>query len=90
MTDNLLHVRIVSPQELLLDTEADSVSSKNVQGKFDILPLHANFLTVIEGEPIIIRKKGEKIKEFKFPISIIFTTKNKVNIYTYIQPHVNK
>lgn len=90
MAEYTLHVRIISPQQLLLDTEAQSVSSKNLQGPFDILPQHANFLTVIEGQPIEVRIKGQKPLRFDLPLAIIFATENKVNIYTYIQPDLDK
>ena len=85
-----LHVRIISPQQLILDTQAESVSSKNSQGPFDILPQHANFLTVVEKQPIEIRVKGQKTQKFDLPLAIIFATENKVNIYTYIQPNLEK
>ncbi|MDO8576716.1 MAG: hypothetical protein Q7R82_00050 [Candidatus Daviesbacteria bacterium] len=85
-----LHVRIISPQQLILDTEANSVSSKNLQGNFDILPQHANFITLTENSPIIIRPANQKPLTFKFPLAIIVTTENKVNIYTYIQPQLEK
>lgn len=90
MPNPTLHVRVLSPQQLILETEADSVSSKNLQGPFDILPQHANFLTVIENTPIIIRSKGQKPQTFNFPLAIILNNENKVNIYTYIQPNLEK
>lgn len=90
MTDPFLHVRILSPQQLILDTDAQSVSSKNLQGPFDILPQHANFITVVENSPITIRLKGQKPLTFQFPLAIIYTTSNQVNIYTYIQPEAAK
>lgn len=86
MTNPTLHVRIISPQQLILDAQAESVSSKNSQGNFDILTQHANFITVIENQPIVIRIKNQKPQTFKFPIAIIHTRENKVDIYTYIQP----
>lgn len=90
MSNPTLHVRIISPQQLVLDTEATSVSSKNPQGNFDILPQHANFITLIDNSPIIIRVVGQKPLVFKFPLAIILTRENKVNIYTYIQPQLEK
>lgn len=84
-----LHVRIISPQQLLLDTQAFSVSSKNIQGPFDILPRHANFMTMIENYPITIRVPRQKPFIFKFPLSIILVMANNVNIYAYTQPNVN-
>lgn len=93
MANPILHVRIISPQQLILDTEAESVSSKNIQGNFDILPQHANFITLVENSSIVVRParpaggvQEQKPLVFKFPLAIIFTKENKVDIYTYIQP----
>lgn len=90
MNNLTLHVRIISPQELILDTEAASVSSKNLQGPFDILPQHANFITLVENSPIVVRTSKQKPLVFKFPLAIIITRENKVDIYTYIQPNLEK
>lgn len=90
MSDPTLHVRIISPQQLILDTEASSISSRNAQGPFDILPQHANFITIIEDSLIVVRTRGQKPLMFKFPQAIILTRENKVDIYTYIQPHTEK
>ena len=84
MINQSLHVRIVSPQQVILDNYARSVSSKNSQGKFDILPQHANFITVIENQPIIISFPSKNPLTFKFPIAIIISTNNMVYIYTYL------
>ncbi len=86
MPSPTLRVRIISPQQLLLDTEAISVSSKNIQGPFDILPQHANFITLIEESPIVVRITGKKPVAFKFPLSILLVRENQVDIYTYVQP----
>lgn len=85
MTNPTLHVRILSPQQLYLDTLVSSVSSKNLSGSFDILPQHANFITIVENQPIVVRIAGQKPVTFKFPLAIIYATQNQVNIYTYIQ-----
>ncbi|MCR4306041.1 MAG: hypothetical protein NUV73_03080 [Candidatus Daviesbacteria bacterium] len=90
MSKPTLHLRIISPQQLLLDAEVESLSSKNLQGAFDILPQHANFITLVEDAPIVVRVTGQKPQTFKFPLAIIMATENKVNIYTYIQPNLEK
>lgn len=90
MSNPTLHVRIVSPQQLILDTNASSVSSKNLLGNFDILPQHANFITLIENSPIVVRLQGQKPLVFKFPMAIILTRENEVDIYTYIQAQIEK
>lgn len=83
MTIPSLHVRIISPRQLILDTEASSVSSKNSSGNFDILPLHANFISIVENQPIVVRPPKQKPLTFKFALAIILNIKNNVNIYTY-------
>lgn len=80
-----LTVKIVTPKELLYEGEASSVSSKNSLGNFDILPEHANFITLVNKTKVIIRpvKKGEK-KVFEFDLAILHCTNNTINIYTDI------
>lgn len=78
-----LHLRILSPSQTFFEGEVNSVSSKNMQGAFDILPQHANFITVVENSPIIIRTQGQKPQTFKLPIAIIYAHQNRVDIYTY-------
>ncbi len=90
MPNPTLHVRIISPKELLLDIDANSVSSKNSQGSFDVLPQHANFITMLENAPITIRVQGQKPQVVNYPLAIMLVTDNKVNIYTYIQPQLDK
>ncbi len=83
MATQTLHVRIISPQKILYEGDALSVSSKNSAGKFDILAEHVNFITLIENNPIIVHLPEKKVLNFNFPLSIIYTAKNAVNIYTY-------
>jgi len=76
-----LTVEIASPENQIWEGSAVSVSSVNSAGPFDILPLHANFITIIENKPIKINT-GTGIKEFSFPNAIIYSSKNRVVIYT--------
>lgn len=86
----LVHVRILSPQQMLLDADAESISSENIQGKFDILAQHANFITLVEKHPIVIRIPHQKPLVYQFPIAIILSRDNNVDIFTYIQPDLEK
>jgi len=76
-------VKISSPDKQIWEGEAKSVSSVNSKGAFDILPLHANFISIVEDKPITVQTKSEK-KEFKFKNAIIYASKNIVQIYTEI------
>ena len=93
MANPILHVRIISPQQVILNTDAYAVSSKNLQGDFDILPQHANFITLIENQPIVIRVSKQKRFSFAFPLAIIWVVENQINIYIpipYDQPQSTK
>lgn len=90
MSHPTLHLRIISPKEFILNTDALSVSSKNLQGSFDILPQHANFITLVENSPIIVRIPNQKPLTYQFPLAIILAKENNVDIYTYIQPQLDK
>lgn len=81
MAKDLLEVEIGSPDKQIWQGQAQSVSSINSMGPFDILPMHANFITIIENKTIKV-KSMEKLEEFLFPNAIIYSSKNKVYIYT--------
>src|SRR3989344_608140 len=84
MPNELLNVRIVTPRQLIFQAEAYSVSSVNYAGKFDILPGHANFVTIVENKTITVRTNDKRRLIITFPVAIIYNTRNQVNIYTDI------
>lgn len=79
--DKLLDVKIASPRDILYTGKALSVSSKNSSGDFDILAEHANFITIVENQPIIIIDANSQRQVFNFSQAIIFTTLNSVSIF---------
>lgn len=79
-----LQIRIATPRETIYEGEAISVSSTNVDGDFDILPLHANFVTFIQDKKVIIRPPQGQPKEFNLEFAIVYNKDNKINIYTSI------
>jgi|SRR3989338_351674 len=76
-----LTVSINNPDETIWEGAAQSVSSENSSGPFDILPQHANFLTIVENKPLIVRTVMHK-EIFNFPTCVIYTHDNYVSIYT--------
>lgn len=77
----LLDVKITSPKEEIFQGKAISVSSKNSNGNFDILPEHANFITIVEKEPIVIVKDNKEKLTFNFSEAIISHSLNHVQIF---------
>lgn len=77
----LLQVKVMTPREIVFDDKAYAVSSKNSEGSFDILPGHANFISIIENQPIKITKPDKSTQVFNFERAIIKSTLNEVRIY---------
>lgn len=86
--DKALQVKVISPADTLFVGPAKSISSVNSSGKFDILPEHANFITFIKNESIMILKQDSEKLTFKFPMAIICNLNNEVTIYS--QPEIPK
>jgi len=82
--EEFLAVRVSNPDAVLWLGEAESVSSYNSQGEFDILPQHANFITIIQKKPIIIRIRGGEKKEFNFDSAVIYNHRDVVQIFANI------
>ena len=67
MAQNALNVKILSPTQTIFEGEALSVSSVNSTGKFDILPYHANFITLIQKNPVILRVRKKDAAQASLP-----------------------
>lgn len=63
--------------------EAKAISSFNESGPFDILPEHANFISIIKDTLIIHKDQGQK-NEMKIGRGILRTHSNQVEIYLEI------
>ena len=79
-----LQVSISSADELIWEGEAQSVSSENQEGKFDILPGHANFITMIAGKPITIRIDARDEEKYTYKNAVIYALEDRVKIYVNI------
>ncbi len=86
---DFLQVKISAPDKDIFTGAVESVSSTNSRGKFDVLPGHANFISVIENQPIILRSKGKDPQTFTFSLAIISVNQNQVNIYTDVNLESN-
>jgi F0F1-type ATP synthase epsilon subunit len=76
-----MKVRITRATELLWEGEALSVTSKNVDGPFDVLPMHANFVTLIRNEPITILNVNKTETKHSFKYAVMYVQDNIVKIY---------
>lgn len=80
---NLLSVEIISPSykgKLAYEGLAQSVTSFNVEGTFDVLPYHENFVTLVNDMVIVVDKEGNK-REFAVGKALLEASNNVVKIF---------
>ncbi len=75
---------IMNTEKILYDGEANSVTSENDTAKFDILPGHTNFISIIKNYLILVTNTGET-KKFELEQGIVMVYKNVVKIYLGIK-----
>lgn len=82
MTDHSkqLHVFIRNREKVLFDEDIQALSSRNEKGIFDILPLHGNFISLVEARLILTRIDGTKTE---VPVSngILRASENRVEVF---------
>ncbi|OGZ97484.1 MAG: hypothetical protein A3I44_06315 [Candidatus Sungbacteria bacterium RIFCSPLOWO2_02_FULL_51_17] len=75
-----LKVVVRDREGVLYEGVAQSVTSYNTTGEFDILPLHANFISIITGK-IIIRSEGISARTIQLQTGILKVSENTVEVY---------
>lgn len=69
-----------SKKGIVINTQVKSVSSYNRLGKFDILPIHAQFISLIEGNVSITHMDG-KVEDIPVGTGIVKVVQNNVSIF---------
>lgn len=54
-----LHLKIVTPEKLILDEEVSQVNVSTEQGEIGILPHHANLMAKLEPGELVIKRAGK-------------------------------
>ncbi len=75
-----LHVFVMTGDSVVYNDQAASVSSRNDNGRFDILPFHTNFITIVK-EFILIQQNPIDKKEIIIKNGIMRVYENNVQIF---------
>lgn len=78
-----LQVLIRDREGVLFEGEAEAVSSFNDKGPFDLLPYHANFITLIQNE-VRVRRVGGGEEKTALTSGVLRVKENKVEVYVGI------
>jgi F0F1-type ATP synthase epsilon subunit len=77
---NQLKVLVYAPFRTYFDGLADSVTSKNAKGVFDVLPLHHSFITLLDpGNVTINSKLGEQ--KIEIDKGLMHVNENQVTVF---------
>lgn len=73
-------VEVLTPEGTLFKGGIASLSSRNQTGKFDLLPYHANFITVVT-DKITVRPSRGRPQEFPVKRGVLYCYNNNVTVY---------
>ena len=76
----IIHVLVKNRKETLFEGPAKSVSSFNEKGVFDILPSHANFISLIK-DRIYIVKENDELVDLQINSGVLRVSLDAVEIY---------
>lgn len=80
MSDKTIMVDIRNRKEQFFRGEAKTVSSVNETGEFDVLPEHANFVTLIKAY-VIVDKDLTTEKKFEIDSGVLAAKTDSVDVY---------
>lgn len=82
----ILWVNIKRPDRIEFTGNAKAVTSINMRGKFDVLPFHSNFISLIK-ESITVHFEDKEPMSFTLQSGIIKVTENTVTVLIGIETH---
>lgn len=65
---------------LLFEDKVDAISSFNDKGPFDVLPRHANFISLIK-KSVVIHLSGKQEKKIEIQSGVLKVKDNNIEIY---------
>ena len=71
-------------QNIIFEGEVDRISSFNEIGRFDIFPMHANFISIIR-QQLTLYKDKQIVKDIKIEQAIMKVKQDTVRIFLGIE-----
>lgn len=80
MVNEKIHVLVRNRKKIFFDADVKAVTSINDKGKFDILPEHAHFISLIQ-KYILIHTLDGKEQNIDIGYGVLKVSDNQVNCY---------
>lgn len=75
------HLRISNPERVFYDGQAYSLSSTNKSGPFDILPDHAQFISLLDNTNVTVHQEGDQTQTYTINRGLISAKENEVKVF---------
>lgn len=79
-----LTIKIYSSVGISYQGQLKSLTSVNEKGKFDVLPLHSNFISIIK-DTLILEELSGKIREIPVKTAVLKVRENLVSVFIGIE-----
>jgi F0F1-type ATP synthase epsilon subunit len=81
---NTLKLIVEDTETIHFEGDVDRITSFNEMGRFDVYPMHANFISIIS-QQIDIYQNKQKVKEIKVEQAVMKVKKDEAHIYLGIE-----
>ena len=84
----VIAVKLTSPEAVVWEGEALSLTSKNSEGIFDLYPDHARFMTLLEGVDVSLQLPNGQEEVFTIDKAVLLfqDATAKIYLHTHIEP----
>lgn len=79
MADQQLYLIVRNREGIVFEGEVKSLTAKNRRGKFDVLPLHGNFISLFQ-ETLVIGKADGSTQEVTVGEGVLRVVRNRVEV----------
>ena len=79
-----IKIKVRDAENVIFEGEVDRVSSFNEVGRFDVFPMHANFISIIR-QQLALYKNSQIIKELKIEQAILKVKQDIATIFLGIE-----
>ena len=84
MSDSdLIKVILTSPESIVWQGEATTVTSTNSEGLFDLYPDHARFMTLLENVDLVVRLPDGEEEVFAIDKAVLLFADATANVYLH-------
>lgn len=85
MTSNTsFPLQVITRDEIIFEGEVKAITSQNKVGRFDVLPIHANFISLLDGF-VILHKPDGTTQEINLNDGVIRVLEGRAQIFLGIR-----